>query len=340
MTRGLRPHPCASRARRVPLLVLAIGLGGCAWDTSQSTLVARSDFAREILGVYRIIAWAAIAIAAIVFLALALVLLRYRERPDTAGLPRQTRGHTALEIAWTIGPALVLLVIAIPTIRTIFRTQAAATPGALEVTVRAWQWWWEFEYPSLGIVTANELHLPAGQPVTLRLEGRDVIHSFWIPQLGGKRDVIPGRVNRLSFTPEVPGEYPGQCAEFCGVSHANMRKRVIVESPEAFEQWVDAQRPRAVEPADLAAEGKEAFARHACVGCHTIRGVSGGKLAPDLTHFGSRRTFAAGMYPVTAENVAAWVEHPPALKPGVKMPALPLTKHEIQALAAYLVNLK
>jgi len=152
--------------------------------------------------------------------------------------------------------------------------------------------------------------------------------------------VIPGRVNSLGFTPEVPGEYPGQCAEFCGVSHANMRKRVIVEPPEAFERWVAAQRAPAAEPADLGAEGRSAFARHACVGCHTIRGVSEGKLAPDLTHFGSRPRFAAGMYPVPPENVAAWIENPPALKPGVKMPALPLTKREIQALAAYLVTLK
>ena len=337
MMRALRAS--SSRPMRAALLGPAIALGGCTWDTPQSTLIARSDFARDIHGVYRIIAWATIGIAAVVFVVLAWVLLRYRERPG-GELPRQTRGHTGLEIAWTLAPALVLLIIAIPTIRAIFRTHAAAAPGALEITVRAWQWWWEFQYPSLGIVTANELHLPAGRPVMLRLEGPDVIHSFWIPQLGGKRDVIPGRVNFLSFTPDISGEYPGQCAEFCGVSHANMRKRVIVEAPENFERWVAAQRAPAAEPAGLAAEGKALFARQACVGCHTIRGISGGKLAPDLTHFGSRQTFAAGMYALTPENVAAWVENPPALKPGAKMPALPLAKGEIQALAAFLVSLK
>ena len=304
-----------------------------------STVIPRSDFARDILHVYAVITWASVGIALVVLVALGWILVRFRDRPG-APLPAQTRGHTLLELAWTVAPALVLLVIAIPTIQVIFRTQAVPPPQALEVTVLARQWWWEFRYPALGIGTANELHLPAGRPVVLRLEGPDVIHSFWVPQLGGKRDVVPGRLNRLTFTAETPGEYWGQCAEFCGVSHAHMGLRVVVDAPEAFARWVSAQRATPAEPAGRAAEGKALYTRSACVGCHTIRGVSAGVLGPDLTTFGSRRTLAAGMFPNTVENVAAWLRNPPALKPGVKMPALGLTDAQARALATYLVSLK
>ena len=289
---------------------------------------------------YALIAWATTGVALVVMAVLAWVLLRYRGRPDSV-LPPQTRGHTGLEIAWTVVPALVLLMIAVPTIRVIFTTQGSAPPGALGITVRAWQWWWEFRYPSLGIVTANEMHVPAGRPIRLRLEGPDVIHSFWVPQLGGKRDVVPGRINYLTFTPDAPGEYLGQCAEFCGTSHANMRLRVMVDAPGAFESWVARQHASPLEPTEgRAAEGKAVFRRNACVGCHTIAGISEGRLAPDLSHFGSRSTFAGASFQATVDNVAAWLENPSALKPGAKMPALPLTKNEADALAAYLLSLK
>jgi cytochrome c oxidase subunit 2 len=188
-------------------------LGGCAWDAPMTTAVGHSDLAREILSVYRVLLWASLGIAAVVFAALGWILERFRERPG-APLPRQTRGHTLLEIAWTVAPALVLLVIAIPTIQVIFTTQGAARPDALQIVVVGRQWWWEFRYPTLDVVTANELHLPAGRPVVLRLEGDDVIHSFWVPRLGGKRDVIPGRRNLITLTADAPGEHWGQCAEF------------------------------------------------------------------------------------------------------------------------------
>jgi cytochrome c oxidase subunit 2 len=328
-----------SLAVRSGAAALALLLGGCAWDTPMTTVIPRSDFARDILHVYSIITWASAVIALVVFAALGWILLRFRDKPG-APLPVQTRGHTLLEIAWTVVPALVLLVIAIPTIQVIFRTQAAPPAQALEVTVLGRQWWWEFRYPALGIRTANELHLPAGRPAALRLEGPDVIHSFWVPQLGGKRDVVPGRLNRLTFTPQEPGEYWGQCAEFCGASHANMGMRVIVEAPDAFERWVAAQRVTPAAPVGLAAEGRAVYARSACVACHTIRGLSAGVLGPDLTTFGSRGMVAAGMLPNTLENVAAWLKNPPALKPGAKMPALGLTDAEARAVATYLRSLK
>ena len=324
---------------RIGLGVATLGLGGCAFDLPMSTLRAHTDFARAILSVYALVTWAVIVIAVVVSAVLAWVLVRFRHRQER-GLPTQTLGHTLLELSWTIAPALVLLIIAIPTIRVVFATQRPAPRDALQVTVRGWQWWWEFRYPSLDVVTANELRVPAGRPVALRLEGPDVIHSFWVPRLGGKRDVVPGRLNQLVFTADTPGEYWGQCAEFCGASHANMRMRVIVLAPEAFDRWAAEERAPAAEPSGVAAEGKAIFARSACVGCHTIRGVSAGTIAPDLTHFGSRHTLAAGILPNTPEHLVAWLLDPPAVKPGVKMPALGLHAAEAQQLATYLLGLK
>src|SRR5262249_37892975 len=154
---------------------------------------------------------------------------------------------------------------------------------------------------------------------------------------GGKRDVVPGRVNRLSFTPETPGEYVGQCAEFCGTSHANMGLRVIVDPPDEFERWVEAERaPATPAPAGPATDGAAVFASSACVGCHAVRGVSAGVLGPDLTHFGRRRTLAAGLLPNTVDNVAAWIRDPQRLKPGAKMPALGLSEAQARAVATYL----
>lgn len=333
----------ATRARRVlsSALPVAFAAGGCSFDGPMSTLPGRSDYARSILHLYTIITWSAVVIALIVFGAELYILLGRRARRTAGGLPPQTRGHTLLEISWTIAPALVLLIIAVPTIQVIFRTQAVSKPpDALEIVVRGYQWWWEYRYPALGVITANEVHLPAGRPVVFVLEGPDVIHSFWIPRLGGKRDVVPGRVNHIVVTADAPGEFWGQCAEFCGASHANMGMRVWVHTPAEFDAWVAAQRAPAVEPTGAAAAGKTIFAASACVGCHTIRGVSAGMLGPDLTHFGSRTTVAAGMWPNTPENVAAWVKNPIALKPGVKMPNLGLTDEQAGAIAAYLTALK
>jgi len=318
---------------------VAVLTGGCAWDGPQSSLAPRSDFGREILYVYAIVTWATAIIAVVVFVLLAWVLVRYRDRPGAAPAA-QTRGHSLLEIGWTIAPALILLIIAIPTIQVIFRTQGRAAPGALDVEVRGWQWWWEFRYPALGVVTANELHLPIGQAVVLHLEGPDVIHSFWVPPIGGKRDVVPGRHNQMWFVVDTPGVYDGQCAEFCGASHANMRIRLVAETPGEFERWVEAQKAPPGESAGPAAEGQAIYARLACVGCHTIQGVSGGVIGPDLTHVGSRRTIAAGLLPNTPENLAAWLRAPERIKPGVKMPNLGLGEADARALATYLTSLK
>jgi cytochrome c oxidase subunit 2 len=306
-----------------------------------STMVARSDMARDVLALYGLITWLSIGIATLVFVILGYVLLRFRDRPGAA-LPPQSHGRPWLEIAWTLGPAIVLLIIAVPTIQVVFRTQSQAKPpNVLDVVVRGYQWWWEFAYPGLGVVTANELHLPAGRRIAFNLEGPDVIHSFWVPKFGGKRDVVPARENRMALIPDTPGEYWGQCAEFCGTSHANMGFRVTVHTPEDFDAWAARQRAPAAEPAgDPATAGKALFAGSACVGCHTVRGVSTGALGPDLTHFGSRKTLGAGMLPNAPEHLMAWVRDAPRIKPGVKMPPFAFTDDQARALAAYLSSLK
>lgn len=230
----------------LPLLALTLLLGGCAGEYGQSSIAPVTDFADTIHGLYRIVTIWSVVILVVVWALLAYVLIRFRERPDSEK-PRQIHGHLGLEIAWTVVPALIVVAIAIPTVQAIFASQRGDPENALVVEVVGHQFWWEFRYPETGVVTANELHLPVGRPVSLRLHSADVIHSFWIPQLGGKRDVNPRvarpegedlRYNWLHFTIREPGVYLGQCAEFCGESHSLMGARVIAESPEEFEAWM------------------------------------------------------------------------------------------------------
>ena len=313
---------------------------GWNWDTPMSTVVPKSDFGRMTHSIFMLISWWTLGIFIAVEVSLLYVCWRFRERLG-APIPKQTHGHTLLEVSWTIAFAVILLIFAIPTIRVIFKTQEAPAATALRVDVFGKQWWWEFRYPQYKIATANELHLPVGQTATFFLNAPDVIHSFWMPQLGGKRDVVPHRVNRLTLTPEVPGDYPGQCAEYCGMSHANMRFRVIVHAPADFDAWVKAQQAPPAEPTDpLAQQGKTIFTQSTCVGCHSITGISAGHIGPDLTHFASRKRFAGSLMESTPENLAQWIENPDHMKPGALMPNLGMTGDQSKALAAYLLNLK
>ena len=325
------------------LLAVALLLSSCGWslwDTPMTTVRPKSEFGRMTHEIFMLISWWTLGIGIVVEGALLWVCFRFREKPGRP-IPKQVHGHTLLEVSWTIAFAVVLLIFAIPTIPVIFETQAAPPATALRVDVSGRQWWWEFKYPDLKIVTANELHLPAGQTVAFNLHAPDVIHSFWMPQLGGKRDVVPGRVNRITLAPDEPGEYPGQCAEYCGMSHANMRFRVIVHGKADFEKWVAAQQGPPVQPTDpLAQKGQELFSQSTCVGCHTITGVSGGVLGPNLTHFGSRKSMGANLMANTPENVAKWIENPGHMKPGVLMPVLGMRGEQPKALAAYLLILK
>jgi cytochrome c oxidase subunit 2 len=335
-----------ARPARIPgLVVLATGLalGGCGLlDSPATTLLPRSDFGLISHRIFlQILRWDTV-IFLVVQALLLVAIFRFRERDPAVAPPRQVRGSAVLEITWTLIPAIILTFIAFPTVAAIFRTQSAPPKDALRVKVIGHQWWWEFQYPELGIVTATDLHFPAGRPVSLEITGVDVIHSFWVPPLGGKRDAIPGSTNRIVLTADTPGEYYGQCAEFCGASHANMRHRAVVETPEAFTAWVAKQKEPAATPPDgsPAATGLQIYLKGTCVGCHTVRGVSGGGIGPDLTHFGSRKTMAGGILPITPENLARWVQNAPAVKPGSIMPAQTLSDAEVAAVVAYLLSLR
>jgi cytochrome c oxidase subunit 2 len=269
------------------------------------------------------------------------IILRYRHR-EGAPTPKPTHGHTVMEIAWTLAPALILVFIAVPTMRTIFATQSRPPEGALRVEVVGHQWWWEFRYPELGVVTANEAHLPRGRPVVFELSSVDVIHSFWAPALGGKRDVIPGHINRIVLRPDSVGVFLGQCAEFCGASHANMRLRVMVDSDSGFRAWVAGQQAgaAAVPKGSPADHGQQAFMRYGCIGCHTMGTMSNAKVGPVLTHVGSRSTIAGGIFPNDSTHLARWIADPPGVKPGAIMPNMHVPPAELAALVAYLQSMK
>jgi len=331
--------------RPTPKLLAAIllAVAGCGGPFPQTTLAPRSDLGVAVDTLFTSIFWWAVVVFVIVEGLLLFVIIRYRQR-GSAGRPSALHGHTVLEIGWTLAPALILVFIAVPTMRTIFATAAPAAAGALRVEVIGHQWWWEFRYPELGIVTANELHLTRGKPVQLEMTSADVIHSFWAPGLGGKRDLTPGRVTRIAFTPDSVSEYSGQCAEFCGASHANMRLRVFVQSDSGFSAWAAQQlRAAAAPPRGSPAErGQDLFAHGACIACHTIVGVpqARGTVGPNLTHVGGRTTLAGATLPNTEEWLRRWITNAPSLKPGSLMPAMPLPDDQVAALIAYLQSLK
>ncbi|HVH10299.1 MAG TPA: cytochrome c oxidase subunit II [Gemmatimonadales bacterium] len=329
--------------RRWWLAPAALSLLGCGGPFPQSTLHPRSDFARATDTLFTNIFWWAAGVFVVVELLLLVALVRFRHREGRPA-PRPTHGHTLLEIAWTLAPAVILVFVAVPTVRTIFVTAGDAPRDALKVEVIGHQWWWEYKYPDLAITTADEMHVPAGTTVRVAITSADVIHSFWAPRLGGKRDAIPGQTNYIAFLADSVGDLPGQCAEFCGASHANMRLRVIVDSAAAFRAWVqDQQRPPATpSKASLPEEGRAVYARSACIGCHTIQGVSPGVIGPNLTHVGSRATIAGGIFPNDSGHLAAWIADAPSLKPGAIMTRMkpPLTDADIAALVAYLESLK
>jgi cytochrome c oxidase subunit 2 len=278
---------------------------------------------------------------------LGFAIFRYRQHgQDDTSEPAQIYGSTQVELAWTVIPILIVVVLFLTTARMIFAIQDAPKPkAALDVTVVGHQFWWEFNYPKLGIRTANELHVPLSssespKPTFLKLLSADVIHSFWVPQLAGKTDVIPNNVNELWIDPLHPGLYVGQCAQFCGVQHAKMLLRVYVDTPEQFAAWVKNQQQPAVSDASVAA-GRHIFETQACMNCHTIAGTAAtGRFGPDLTHLMSRETLASGAMLNTKENLREWIRHPDTFKEGALMPAMQLSDQQIDELTAYLSTLR
>jgi cytochrome c oxidase subunit 2 len=325
------------------LTAVPLAIYGCAGPFPQSTLRPRSDFAWDIEHLFTGIFWWALAVFVVVETVLVVAIIRFRQR-EGGPPPKPTHGHTVFEIAWTLAPAVILVFVAVPTVRTIFATSGDAPLHALKVEVIGHQWWWEYRYPDLGIVTADEMHVPVGKPVQVSITSADVIHSFWAPALGGKRDAIPGHVNRIAFRADSVGDYLGQCVEFCGASHANMRLRVLVDGDSAFQAWAAVEKgpARTPEQASLAERGKGTFSRSACIGCHAVQGVSSGVIGPNLTHVGSRTTIAGAIFPNDSAHLAIWIADAPSLKPGAIMTRMkpPLTDGDIAALVAYLQSLK
>ena len=460
--------------------VVLIAVSACSQQGHpNSTLVPHSDLGREIDFLWDRLLLLGTVVFVLTEAALLYIVFRYRRR-DNQTTPPQTHGSTKLEITWTLIPAVILVFIAVPTVRTIAVTQAAAAPGSLNIDVTGHQWWWEFKYPEYGITTANEIYIPVGRTVNFRLRSADVIHSFWTPQLGGKRDVVTNRTNYIWLTPDsstASQVWNGFCAEYCGTAHAYMRFRVFTVAQPEFDSWVAGQKmparfgavastqpaagaapgivsatgpnpaagapsaaaqaaaprvaqqssgtgavggttpavPRSREPdanpgtgtgsvppaAAIASttgavapgyiyprekipdyavpnapippglkfaagltgnahRGRQTFSSKTCIGCHAIAGnpMAMGIVGPNLTHFGSRSTLAAGLYPNTPAHLALWIKNARAMKPGVLMPALGigeydrtlktkvtsaaggLTDQEIADIVAYLTTLK
>ncbi len=325
------------------LAALALPLAGCS--STQSILEPASTNARDISGLFYFIFYVALVIFILVEGLLVYFVLRYQRRPASGELPPQFHGNTRIEVAWTLAPAIILAVVFVLTVRTMSATNLTAQPAAaVKVNVVGHQWWWEFDYPDLGIVTANDLHIPAGQVVDLTLLSDNVIHSFWIPQLAGKTDVVPNHQNKTWLRADKPGTYNGQCAEFCGAQHAHMLFRVVADDSSTFDAWVKQEQAAASSPpGGDAARGLQIFTSNGgCFACHTINGVdkAKGKVGPNLTHFGSRLTIAAGTLTNTPANLSTWLHNPQAVKPGNFMVIGKLSDADIQALIAYLESLK
>jgi cytochrome c oxidase subunit II len=286
-------------------------------------------------------------IFAVVFALLAYSVVRFRARATDAGRePAQVYGSTQIELAWTIIPILIVVVLFLATARVIHAIQdAPEPPGAVKVIAIGHQYWWEFRYPKLGIVTANELHIPVSDPTHptptfLQLFSADTDHSFWVPELAGKTDLIPNHPNRMWMDPQRTGIFLGQCAQYCGVQHAKMLLRVSVDSPEDFAAWVRAQQRPAVEDAGAMA-GRRVFESNACMNCHAAAGTAGdGRFGPDLTHLMSRATIAAGAAENTHSNLRLWIQDPSAIKPGSLMPAMKLSDADLDAVVSYMETLR
>jgi cytochrome c oxidase subunit II len=321
--------------------VLALSLTGCLDESPMSTAAIEGEANARIWDVYTIL-WIG---AAVVFLLVEgmLVYAIWRGRKSTAlvhGRPVPVHGNTKLEVLWTVIPAIVIIAIGIPTL-TVLR-DLSSTPereNTVRVDVIGHQFFFEFRYPELGVNSSNTLHIPAGAMIDINLQSADVIHSFWVPRLSGKIDNIPGRTNHLWLTADNPGEYMGQCAEFCGLGHALMRFTVIAHTQEDFDAWVAQQLDPTTVVGDPAV-GEQMVTTGACAACHYIEGTNArGTVGPALDGFANQPDIA-GVVENTTENLEAWLANPSAVKPGTLMPAAGLSQADIAHVIAYLQTLE
>lgn len=349
------PMPSISRrlTRFVALAGLVLLLAACSVveieDTPLSVFEPAGPNAERLDNLFWMVFWIAAAVFVLVMGVLIIVLVRFRDKGDDRE-PKQIHGNPKLEVIWTVIPALILAAIAVPTVSTVFDL-TGCDADSMRVEVIGHQWWFEYNYPDQGITTANVLVIPAGEEVCAEMTSEDVIHNFWVPALHGKRYLIPGQTTELRLEASEPGEFWGQCAEFCGLSHSLMRARVVAMSPADFQAWVAEQQQPAGMPAPDTPEfeGLQVFQNKGCTQCHTVRleDPSASNIlpedvfnGPDLTHFASRSVFAGATLPALGESreqaLARWLADPPNVKPGSFMPNLALTEQEINALVAWL----
>ncbi|MGA8440077.1 MAG: cytochrome c oxidase subunit II [Candidatus Sulfotelmatobacter sp.] len=303
--------------------------------------------AKSIFGLSLFVLAVTASIFAVVFTLLAYCVVKFRKRANDDGRePPQVYGSNQVELAWTVIPVLIVVALFMATVRVIADVQKASRPDrAIEVIAIGHQFWWEYRYPGLKVITANELHLPVSDPTYptptfIQLLSADTDHSFWIPRLAGKTDLIPNHPNRMWIDPQETGLYLGQCAQYCGTQHAKMLLRVYVQSRQDFDRWIEEQRQPAT-VGDAATQGQRIFETTACINCHAIAGtVANGRFGPDLTHLMSRDTIAAGAALNTKGNLRLWIQNPNAIKPGSLMPAMELNDGELDALTAYLETLR
>ena len=324
--------------RKSSRFVLAAGalalvvLAGCsqAQDNRQNSLDPHGADAEKVNSLFTPVLIVAIAVAVFITLATIYVAIRFRYRPGKNENPKQTHGNSRLEITWTIIPALLLAVIAVPTVGTIFDLAEPPAEDALQVTVIGKQWWWEFQYNDAKVFTANELHIPVGRDIAIKLKacdstGCNVIHSFWVPELSGTKDVVPGRTNTMVISADDVGTYLGQCKEYCGLSHANMRFRVVAQTPSDFNDWLISQQQGPVNPlTTVDADGKsvvvdepapQLIQKFQCTNCHIFDDASTPNYGPNLTHLASRKTFASGYFELTHANLVSWLLDAPGMIP-------------------------
>lgn len=345
LSTAIRPaatvSPVRTRARATILTstaAAALVLAGCGARTS--IVDPQGPRAARIADLWWLMLALAVAIFAVVLLLLLVALFRPRRAEATESAP--PGGRFFVPVAGVAIPAVILLILFGLTVWTLRALEAPAAPTALTVDVTGQQWWWEARYPGYDVVTANEIHIPASEPVLVRLASPNVIHSFWVPELAGKMDLIPGRINEFWIEAAAPGVYYGQCAEFCGLQHALMAFHVVADPPDEFAAWIEAQQQPAESPlaGSIVEAGQDVFLTAGCIQCHTVRGTQAtGQLGPDLTHLATRDWLAAGTLENTVGNLAAWVSDPQAIKPGAKMPPTTLDSEELQALVAYLQSL-
>lgn len=309
-------------------------LGGL-FNPSSPEMEAMADLTYYVIGI-------SVIILAIIVIAVTFIIIRYRKRTGDEGEPYQEFGSLKLEVVWTIIPLGIVAVLFLLTCNTMRAIDPPVGDNEPDLVVIGHQWWWELRYPKQEVITANEVHIPIGKYLLVRLESVDVIHDFWVPELARKIDLVPGHPNHIWLIANEPGVYLGACAEFCGDQHANMRIRVIAQKEEEFNEWVRQQRVIPPTPTSgQAAEGAQLFQDMACMNCHTIFGSpAAARVGPNLTHLDKRQTIGAGVLTNTPENLTKWLSNPQKYKPGALMPNMKLSDSEVQAIVAYLEALK